>query len=57
MTHSFAILTTALLFGGMTLYSFGFAAFYPLLCQRLRLALRCDLRFLGSICLWWEQRG
>ena len=27
MTHSFAILVTALLFGGMTLYSFGFAAF------------------------------
>ncbi|NDB01462.1 MAG: DUF4149 domain-containing protein, partial [Betaproteobacteria bacterium] len=24
MTHSVAILTTALLFGGMTLYSFGF---------------------------------
>ena len=27
MTLSIAILTTALLFGGMTLYSFGFAAF------------------------------
>lgn len=27
MTHSLAILLTALLFGGMTLYSFGFAAF------------------------------
>jgi hypothetical protein len=27
MTHSLAILSTALLFGGMTLYSFGFAAF------------------------------
>lgn len=27
MTLSFAVLTTALLFGGMTLYSFGFAAF------------------------------
>lgn len=27
MTHSLAILCTALLFGGMTLYSFGFAAF------------------------------
>jgi len=27
MTQSFAILATALLFGGMTLYSFGFAAF------------------------------
>ena len=27
MTTSFAVLTTALLFGGMTLYSFGFAAF------------------------------
>lgn len=27
MTHSLAILVTALLFGGMTLYSFGFAAF------------------------------
>lgn len=26
MTHSLAVLTTALLFGGMTLYSFGFAA-------------------------------
>jgi hypothetical protein len=26
MTHSLAILATALLFGGMTLYSFGFAA-------------------------------
>ena len=25
--HSLAILSTALLFGGMTLYSFGFAAF------------------------------
>jgi membrane protein insertase Oxa1/YidC/SpoIIIJ len=27
MIHALAILTTALLFGGMTLYSFGFAAF------------------------------
>lgn len=27
MIHSVAILSTALLFGGMTLYSFGFAAF------------------------------
>ncbi len=27
MTLSFAVLTTALLFGGMSLYSFGFAAF------------------------------
>jgi hypothetical protein len=27
MTQSLAVLTTALLFGGMTLYSFGFAAF------------------------------
>jgi Domain of unknown function (DUF4149) len=27
MIHSMAILSTALLFGGMTLYSFGFAAF------------------------------
>lgn len=27
MLHSLAILCTALLFGGMTLYSFGFAAF------------------------------
>ena len=27
MTHPFAVLVTALLFGGMTLYSFGFAAF------------------------------
>ena len=27
MTYSLAILVTALLFGGMTLYSFGFAAF------------------------------
>lgn len=27
MTHSLAILSTALLFGGMTLYAFGFAAF------------------------------
>lgn len=27
MLHSLAILSTALLFGGMTLYSFGFAAF------------------------------
>jgi len=27
MTHSLAVLITALLFGGMTLYSFGFAAF------------------------------
>jgi len=26
MTHSLAVLLTALLFGGMTLYSFGFAA-------------------------------
>jgi hypothetical protein len=26
MTHSLAVLATALLFGGMTLYSFGFAA-------------------------------
>lgn len=26
MTHSLAVLSTALLFGGMTLYSFGFAA-------------------------------
>jgi hypothetical protein len=27
MIHPFAVLVTALLFGGMTLYSFGFAAF------------------------------
>ncbi len=27
MTHALAVLSTALLFGGMTLYSFGFAAF------------------------------
>jgi hypothetical protein len=27
MMHTMAILSTALLFGGMTLYSFGFAAF------------------------------
>ena len=27
MNHALAVLTTALLFGGMTLYSFGFAAF------------------------------
>ena len=27
LIHSLAILSTALLFGGMTLYSFGFAAF------------------------------
>ena len=27
MTHALAVLTTSLLFGGMTLYSFGFAAF------------------------------
>ena len=27
MSLSFAVLTTSLLFGGMTLYSFGFAAF------------------------------
>jgi len=27
MIHSLAVLSTALLFGGMTLYSFGFAAF------------------------------
>ncbi len=27
MMHSMAVLSTALLLGGMTLYSFGFAAF------------------------------
>lgn len=27
MTHALAVLSTALLFGGMTLYAFGFAAF------------------------------
>lgn len=42
MTLSFAVLLTSLLFGGMTLYSFGFAAFLfsALPTETARLALR-----------------
>jgi len=56
MTHPLAILATALLFGGMTLYSFGFAAFIFKALPAPELALRYALRFLGSTCLWWPQR-
>jgi ABC-type transport system involved in multi-copper enzyme maturation permease subunit len=65
MTHSFAILTTALLFGGMTLYSFGFAAFLftalpaPAAGAALRLAFPWFYLFvIGSAglaaVLWWQ---
>ncbi len=41
MTHSLAVLCTALLFGGMTLYSFGFAA---ILFEALPAATTADAR-------------
>lgn len=43
MTHSLAVLATALLFGGMTLYAFGFAAllFSVLPAQTAGATLRC----------------
>jgi ABC-type transport system involved in multi-copper enzyme maturation permease subunit len=65
MTHSFAILTTALLFGGMTLYSFGFAAFLftalpaPAAGATLRLAFPWFYLFVVGAAglaavLWWQ---
>ena len=65
MTHSFAILVTALLFGGMTLYSFGFAAFLfkalpaPSAGATLRLAFPWFYLFVvvtatAAAFLWWS---
>ncbi len=64
MSHSLAILTTALLFGGMTLYSFGFAAFLfkalpaPAAGATLRLAFPLFYFFVVATAalaamLWW----
>jgi ABC-type transport system involved in multi-copper enzyme maturation permease subunit len=65
MTHSLAILATALLFGGMTLYSFGFAAFLfkalsaPAAGATLRLAFPWFYLFVVAtaalaVLLWWS---
>jgi len=65
MTHSLAVLTTALLFGGMTLYSFGFAAFLfkamaaPAAGATLRLAFPWFYLFVVATAaiaalLWWS---
>lgn len=65
MTHSLAVLTTALLFGGMTLYSFGFAAFLftalptPLAGATLRRAFPWFYLFVMvtaalAALLWWS---
>lgn len=65
MTHSSAILVTALLFGGMTLYSFGFAAFLfkalsaPVAGATLRLAFPWFYLFVVATAtlaavLWWS---
>lgn len=68
MTLSLAVLTTALLFGGMTLYSFGFAAFLftALPAQTAGAALRKAFPWfyafviataaLGAL-LWWPHDG
>ena len=64
MAHSLAVLMTALLFGGMTLYSFGFAAFLfsalpaPLAGATLRRAFPWFYSFvlvtaLLAALLWW----
>jgi ABC-type transport system involved in multi-copper enzyme maturation permease subunit len=66
MTHSFAILVTALLFGGMTLYSFGFAAFLfkvlPASSAGATLRLAFPWFYLFAVAaaaiaalLWWSQ--
>lgn len=65
MTLSLAVLTTALLFGGMTLYSFGFAAFLftALPSQTAGTVLRKAFPWFyvfviatatGAALLWWE---
>ena len=65
MTHSLAILATALLFGGMTLYSFGFATFLfkslpaPAAGATLRLAFPWFYLFVVvtaalAAVLWWS---
>jgi hypothetical protein len=65
MTHSLAILATALLFGGMTLYAFGFAAFLfkslpaPAAGATLRLAFPWFYLFVVATAalatvLWWS---
>ena len=65
MTHALAILVTALLFGGMTLYSFGFAAFLfkalpaPSAGATLRLAFPWFYLFVVATAavaalLWWS---
>jgi hypothetical protein len=65
MTYSLAILVTALLFGGMTLYSFGFAAFLfkalpaPSAGATLRLAFPWFYLFVVTTSafaalLWWS---
>ncbi len=65
MTLSLALLITSLLFGGMTLYSFGFAAFLfnALPAETARLALRRAFPFFYlfviataalACALWWS---
>jgi hypothetical protein len=65
MTHASAVLVTALLFGGMTLYSFGFAAFLfkalpsPLAGATLRQAFPWFYLFVIATAtlaagLWWS---
>ncbi len=65
MTHSLAVLATALLFGGMTLYSFGFAAVLfaalppPAAGATLRLAFPWFYAFVVATAgiaagLWWS---
>ncbi len=66
MIQSLAVLTTALLFGGMTLYSFGFAAFLfktlpaKIAGQTLRRAFPWFYAFViatsaAAACLWWPR--
>lgn len=65
MSHALAILATALLFGGKTLYSFGFAAFLfkslpaPMAGATLRLAFPWFYLFVVATAalaamLWWS---
>ncbi len=66
MIQSLAVLTTALLFGGMTLYSFGFAAFLfktlpaKTAGQTLRRAFPWFYAFViatsaAAACVWWPE--
>ena len=61
MTHSLAILATALLFGGMSLYSFGFAAFLfkdalhnsTRVCAA-RIGMGCKAHFAANSACYWQ---